>query len=286
MRDFLLAMLVEATIMTALLALCIIMEFIAVIDRYTMRQRWPGILFNYLSLVGAIVIAWPLQQIWTNLGLSKHIVVPLADWLAPFGVIGSVAYVAIILTVTDFLRYWAHRAEHLPWLWPFHAVHHAQTELHAANSVGHPMQIVPDFLLVSMPLSFIQFTGPGIPTLISAFVLLMTNYIHSPIDVHAGPLRRLIVDNRFHRIHHSREEKHFDCNYGIGLSIWDWMFRTAYWPQRDEWPETGVTGLEPPKSVLGFLLFPFKGMENAVDGISGAETTLLGFGCDASNCSN
>ncbi|GAC1574791.1 MAG: hypothetical protein NVS3B5_05300 [Sphingomicrobium sp.] len=270
MREFLSALLVQVEIMTVLLALCIVMEFIAVIDRYTMRQRALGIALNYLSLIGSIVAAWPLQQIWAYFGLSRRIVIPLADWLSPYGVGGAVAYIAILLAMTDFLRYWSHRAEHR-WLWPFHAVHHAQTELHVANSAGHPLQVIPELLLVSIPLSLVQFTGPGVPTLISAFVVLMTMYIHSPIDIHAGPLRRLIVDNRFHRIHHSIEERHVDRNFGIGLSIWDWMFRTAYWPKPDEWPQTGVAGLEPPKSIAAFLLYPIKGMGNGLNGNNGDE---------------
>ncbi len=232
------------------------------IDRYTMRQRWMGIAFNYLSLIGSIIVAWPLQQAWAHLGLSKQIVIPLADWLAPFGLFGFVAYVAILLTLTDFFRYWCHRAEHR-WLWRLHAVHHAPTELHVANSAGHPLQVIPDFLLISVPLSLIQFAGPAIPTLIGAFVVLMSMYIHSPINIHAGPLRRLIVDNRFHRIHHSREERHFDRNFGIGLSIWDAIFGTAYWPDPGDWPATGVAGLEPPKSIGAFLLYPLNGMRDA-----------------------
>lgn len=258
------ALFVQIEIMTALLVLCVAMEFIAVIDRYTMRQRWLGITLNYLSLVGSILAAWPLQQIWAHVGFSKHIVVPLADWLSPYGVAGSVAYVAILLTLTDFLRYWSHRAEHR-WLWPFHSVHHAQTELHVANSAGHPLQAVPELFLVSMPLSLIQFSGPGVPSLISAFAVLMSMYIHSPIDIHAGPLRRLFVDNRFHRIHHSIEQKHVNRNFGIGLSIWDWMFRTAYWPKRNEWPNTGVTGLKPPQSIADFLLYPLRASGREVE---------------------
>lgn len=33
-------------------------------------------------------------------------------------------------------------------------------------------------------------------------------YIHSPVDVHFWPMRKVLVDNRFHRIHHSLEPRH------------------------------------------------------------------------------
>jgi len=261
-------LLVQTAIWTGLFALGTAIEFIAAIDRSAIRRRLPGLAFNYISVFGSIIIAWPLQQLWKHLGLASHIVIPLADWLAPLGTAGSVAYVAILVIVTDFFRYWCHRAEHHRWLWPYHAVHHAQTELHVSNSSGHPLQVVPDFLLVSLPLSLFQFSGPGLPFLISALVGLMTLYIHSPIEIHAGPLRRLIVDNRFHRIHHSIEERHFDRNFGIGLSLWDAMFGTAYWPGSDEWPATGVAGLDPPRSIGAFLAFPFKRIGEATRPVS------------------
>jgi hypothetical protein len=34
------------------------------------------------------------------------------------------------------------------------------------------------------------------------------------------------------------------------------MFGTAYFPAKDEWPETGVAGIVPPSSLSDFLLFP------------------------------
>jgi sterol desaturase/sphingolipid hydroxylase (fatty acid hydroxylase superfamily) len=31
-----------------------------------------------------------------------------------------------------------------------------------------------------------------------------------------------------HQIHHSDAPKHFNKNFGINLSLWDWMFGTLY----------------------------------------------------------
>lgn len=92
-----------------------------------------------------------------------------------------------------------------------------------------------------------------------SFILaILTYYIHSPIDVHFGPLRKLLVDNRFHRIHHSIEPRHFDKNFGICFSLWDRWFGTAYDPSPDEWPDGGLADIDSPRTIRDYLLLPFR----------------------------
>jgi sterol desaturase/sphingolipid hydroxylase (fatty acid hydroxylase superfamily) len=74
--------------------------------------------------------------------------------------------------------------------------------------------------------------------------------------VHFGPLRHVLVDNRFHRIHHSLEERHFDKNFGITFSLWDQLFRTAHFPSANEWPDVGIAGHAPPATLRDFLCYP------------------------------
>ena len=51
-------------------------------------------------------------------------------------------------------------------------------------------------------------------------------------------------------------------NFGIGLSVWDWLFGTAYWPDPDAAPEQQPERLgfpdmdEYPVSFIGRLLYP------------------------------
>ncbi|MEO7635109.1 MAG: sterol desaturase family protein, partial [Sphingomicrobium sp.] len=114
-------------------------------------------------------------------------------------------------------------------------------------------------LFVSLPMSLIQIDGPATPVVVGFLLTLSTYYIHSPIDAHFGRLRAVLVDNRFHRIHHSLEPHHHDRNFGICFSIWDRMFGTAYEPRADEWPAVGVAGVAPPRSVREYLMLPLAG---------------------------
>jgi len=240
-----------------MILICSLVERFAPIERYSAVARIPGILMNAAQVVFSAALMWPLQKLWALLGIGTIITVPLWRSLAPLGAAGYVLQWLVGVMIADFFIYWRHRAEHA-WFWPIHAVHHAPTELHAANDIGHPAQVWTNALFVSIPLSLIQFDGPATPAIILFLVTLLSYYIHSPIDVHFGPLRKVLVDNRFHRIHHSLEERHFDKNFAICFSIWDRLFGTAYEPQPDEWPSVGIAGVAAPRSLTDFLVLPLR----------------------------
>lgn len=241
----------------AIIATCTAMEQIAVIDRFPLRARVPGLAMNLLQGPLTLAAAWPIRQFLQSLRIGPLIDIPLWNWLRPLGLAGYALQFLIVAMIADFLVYWRHRAEHKIF-WKIHAVHHSPTELHGANDIGHPLQGIFDLLMVSLPMSLIQIDGPGTPIAVSFVLLLLTYYIHSPIDVHFGPLRKVLVDNRFHRIHHSIEPRHFDKNFGICFSMWDRWFGTAYDPAPDEWPEVGLADIAAPRTIVDYLLLPFR----------------------------
>jgi sterol desaturase/sphingolipid hydroxylase (fatty acid hydroxylase superfamily) len=237
----------------ALLA-AIALEHIGPRERYSWRERLPGILMNVVSSPLSLALVLPLTWMWGKLGLGPLLIVPLWHWLEPLGTAGYLTQIIVLVAVADFLAYWRHRVEHA-WLWPVHVVHHAPRELHVANDLGHPVQNIFNFVFILVPMSLIQIDGPTTPFVVGAIVTLAGYYIHSPVEWHLGPLRRLIVDNRFHRIHHSLEPRHFDKNFGIVFSAWDHLFGTAYSPG-EEWPAVGVAGVPAPRTVMQFLGLP------------------------------
>lgn len=234
---------------------CCIIEQIGVIERYSLAAKIPGFLMNIVQIVLSAVLTWPINRLWTWLGIEAFVTIPLWRWLQPLGAPGYVLQFLTLILVADFLAYWRHRAEHA-WFWPVHAVHHAPTELHAANDIGHPVQVWFSLLFISVPLSLIQIDGPGTPVAVLFIVVLLSYYIHSPVSIHFGPLRKVLVDNRFHRIHHSLEERHFEKNFGICFSLWDRLFGTAYDPAPNEWPAVGLASVPAPRSLREFLLLP------------------------------
>ncbi len=83
------------------------------------------------------------------------------DWL--IGAIGSmpiVLQVPLIVFVADFMQYWVHRTFHaVPFLWPFHAVHHSAQEMDwLAGSRLHLVDVILTRSLVYVPVFLLGFS--------------------------------------------------------------------------------------------------------------------------------
>ena len=99
--------------------------------------------------------------------------------------------------------------------------------------------------------------GAGAPY-IGFLLWLHIVWIHSPTRFHFGPLRAVFVDNRYHRIHHSLEERHFDRNFGAFTTLWDRLFGTHHAPSSDEWPDVGLDGVGEPVGLKQWLDQPLR----------------------------
>ena len=62
---------------------------------------------------------------------------------------------------------------------------------------------------------------------------------HSNLTWRIGPLIYVFVGPEMHLWHHARDPERRECNYGNNLSIFDWIFGTA-WVPRDKPIEFGV----------------------------------------------
>jgi sterol desaturase/sphingolipid hydroxylase (fatty acid hydroxylase superfamily) len=61
----------------------------------------------------------------------------------------------------------------------------------------------------------------------------------------------LVLNNpQFHRIHHSVEPQHWNKNFCKMLPVFDVIFGTAWKPEKDEFP---MTGLVPREKATDFL---------------------------------
>ena len=165
--------------------------------------------------------------------------------------------IAIILA-KDFFFYWEHRIQHR-WLWRWHAPHHAIRNLSATNSWHHWSEIAMFAAMVAVPMSLLSPAFGPRPFLIGLILSWQPIYLHSATRLQLGPvLGRLVVDSRYHRIHHSLEPQHYDRNFGAATPLWDWLFGTAYFPDKDEWPEVGLAGVEEPRTVREWSALPFR----------------------------
>jgi len=163
-----------------------------------------------------------------------------------------------IATVNDFFYYWMHRAQHQwGWFWRFHRVHHSITEMNATNSYHHVAEDLFQFVAITAPMSFLLGveTGP-VPWIVIVLNSTHAYFIHSSADINIGPLRYLFSDNRLHRVHHSREDRHRDKNFSTVTPLWDVLFGTAYFPTRNQWPAVGLDDVAEPRTIGEYLMMP------------------------------
>ena len=166
----------------------------------------------------------------------------------------------------DFLEWSVHNLLHrTPWLWEFHKLHHSIEELDwIGNFRFHWMEIVVYQGLTYLPLVVLGVNADVI--LAIAIVSTLIGHLnHSNLRLSWGPLRYVINSPRMHVWHHALDlppDRRTGVNFGICLSLWDWLFGTAWWPARTEAPAQQPARLgfprmeEFPRGLLARLLYP------------------------------
>ncbi len=134
------------------------------------------------------------------------------------------------LLVLDYAIYIWHRLNHrVPFLWRFHNVHHADTEMDISTAIRFHF----GELLMSIPFRLIVIAISGVsPMMLLLFEVIFesaTLFHHSNIKLPKwleGGLVRFIVTPRMHGIHHSIVKDETDSNYSTVLNWWDRLHGT------------------------------------------------------------
>jgi sterol desaturase/sphingolipid hydroxylase (fatty acid hydroxylase superfamily) len=149
--------------------------------------------------------------------------------LESLGIVGLPAAL-ISVAALDFATYWGHVAMHkVPVLWRFHRVHHADPTLDVTTTLRqHPGEGVLRFIFaaaVAIPLG----ASPAVFALdrftSGIFGLLEHANVRVPERIDTW-LSLVVPWPNFHKLHHSREPKWTDTNYGNLVTLWDRLFGT------------------------------------------------------------
>lgn len=169
----------------------------------------------------------------------------------------------ILFLVADFIQWNVHRALHkYPILWKFHKTHHSVTEMgFSAHLRYHFMETVFYKSALYLPLTMI---GYGLDSLflLHAFTILIGHLNHSNINITWGPLKYILNSPTMHIWHHAKDlpKNHSTgVNFGISLSLWDYIFGTAYTPYSGKNIDLGFDDIESyPESFIEQVKEPFK----------------------------
>jgi sterol desaturase/sphingolipid hydroxylase (fatty acid hydroxylase superfamily) len=174
------------------------------------------------------------------------------------------AHLLLGFLVRDFVQWWTHRLLHrVPFLWEFHKVHHSVKEMgFAAHLRYHWMETIVYRTLEYLPLALI---GIGLRDffIIHIFTLAVGHFNHSNLKVNLGFLKYIFNNPQMHIWHHAKaipRNHQYGVNFGITLSVWDYIFRTDYIPKSGRDIELGFPGDESfPQSFVGQATHGFGG---------------------------
>ena len=141
------------------------------------------------------------------------------------------ADVIISLLLLDLIgAYLVHFIQHkIPWMWKFHLVHHSDMNVDVTTGLRHhPGETVFRIIFTFIGV-FVSGASIGMVMLYQSLSVLFAHITHANISIPKKIdiiLSYVLVTPNMHKIHHHYEMPLTDSNYGNIFSIWDRLFNT------------------------------------------------------------
>lgn len=213
-------------------------------------------LFNLIIFIAFSNVITHLSKLVFGSSLSKFAIIDLSDY-------PEWGQLIIFFLATDFIQWVTHILLHrFDFLWRFHKVHHSVEQMgFAAHLRYHWMENV---FYTPMKYIAVMLIGGFTPeqAYIVFYIAIAIGHInHANIALDYGPLKYIINNPKMHIWHHAYNlpsDKSKGVNFGISLSLWDYIFRTNYIPSSGKDIRLGFEGIEKfPSSFVSQLFTGF-----------------------------
>lgn len=179
------------------------------------------------------------------IALSEVTITFLNNLLSPFGYEGGYLFdtsgwaigfqLLAFFLISDLVQWCVHVMLHrVPFLWKMHKVHHSVKEMgFAAHLRYHFGETFVYNTFKYLTLSMIFGFDIQLAFIVHGFAITIGHLNHANIGWDYGPLKYIFNNPKMHIWHHAKElpDQHpYGMNYGISLSIWDYLFKTNYMP--------------------------------------------------------
>lgn len=149
----------------------------------------------------------------------EHRLLDISSWTLGF---------VVAFVLGDFTYYWNHRLEHeIRWGWANHVVHHSSKRFNLSLGLRQPwFGFLTGTFALTLPLAWL-----GIHPVLIAFALSINLFyqffIHTELVDRLPPALEYVLNTpSHHRVHHGRNPKYVDRNYGGVFIVWDRLFGT------------------------------------------------------------
>ncbi|MBL7979351.1 MAG: sterol desaturase family protein [Bacteroidetes Order II. Incertae sedis bacterium] len=211
-------------------------------------------LVGYAAVSDVVVVAF--NDLLAQIGIQNLVALEIRSW--PVW-----AQLLTLFVIRDFIQWNTHILLHrVPFLWNFHKVHHSVEQMgFAAHLRYHWMENIVYSAIQYLPLAMIGF---GISDFFVVYLatLVVGHYNHANINIPLGPLKYLFNNPQMHIWHHAKAmpgEHPYGVNFGLTLSIWDYLFKTDYIPSSGRDIPLGFDDIEHfPKTFWGQLWYGLK----------------------------
>jgi sterol desaturase/sphingolipid hydroxylase (fatty acid hydroxylase superfamily) len=169
----------------------------------------------------------------------------------------------VFFVILDFVQWLTHVLLHkYEVLWRFHKVHHSVKEMgFAAHLRYHWMENILYKPLKTLGVMVLGGFEPEQAYIVHFIAITIGHLNHANIRITWGPFKYILNNSVMHLYHHMKalpENKPKGINFGISLSIWDFLFKTHYIPDDNGEIELGFSNEENfPKGFFGQLFTGF-----------------------------
>lgn len=219
--------------------------------------------FNFflLNLVLLIALSNATEQLFADF-LSIFDLQLVSIQLFSVAALPQFAALLLFFVLTDFVQYTTHRMLHkIPFLWKIHKTHHSVTEMSFAAHFRYNW-VEPIIYKVALYVPVALIGGFSLQDVfVVHFISIAIGHLnHANLALDYGIFKYIFNNPKMHIWHHSKYLPRVNgVNFGISLSIWDYVFRTNYVPFNGRDIELGFKNDENfPKNFINQELHPFQ----------------------------
>ncbi len=198
----------------------------------------------------------------------------LNDFLAIFGLqLASIQFfslsqlpkilgLVVFFILSDFMQWNTHRLLHrIPFLWQVHKTHHSPKQMGFATQFRYNwMEAIIYKSILYIPLMLIGGFSLADVFIVHFIAIAIGHLNHANIGWDYGVLKYIFNNPKMHIWHHSKElPTKYGVNFGISLSVWDYLFKTNHIPTDGRDIELGFDDEnEFPHNFFQQEMYPFK----------------------------
>lgn len=170
----------------------------------------------------------------------------------------------VFFLVSDFVQWNTHKLLHrIPKLWRIHQLHHSVKEMgFAAHLRYHWLEPVVYKAILYVPLALIGGLEAQDVAIVHFLAITIGHLNHANLGWDYGPFKYLFNNPKMHIWHHAKalpEHAPYGVNFGLTLSLWDYLFGTAHVPSEGRDIELGFDGDEHfPKTFIEQEMYPWQ----------------------------